>query len=105
MPRAVNKLNQLKIVRITKPGLYGDGGGLYLQVTQAGVKSWLFRYMLAGKARGMGLGPLHAIVLAEARSRALDCRRLLLDGIAPLVAKEASRTATRLERAKTINFE
>ncbi|MDM8357336.1 tyrosine-type recombinase/integrase [Pandoraea communis] len=83
----------MKVTKTTKPGLYADGGGLYLQITKAGVKSWLFRYMLSGKARGMGLGPIHTIGLAEARSRALDCRRLLLDGVDPIDSRNASRLA------------
>ncbi|WP_150681223.1 tyrosine-type recombinase/integrase [Pandoraea pneumonica] len=83
----------MKVTKTTKPGLYADGGGLYLQITKAGVKSWLFRYMLSGRARGMGLGPIHTIGLAEARSRALDCRRLLLDGVDPIDSRNASRLA------------
>lgn len=105
MPRALNKLSQLKILKVTTPGLYADGGGLYLQVTKAGVKSWLFRYMRAGKARGMGLGPLHTIGLAEARAKALDCRRLLLDGIDPLDVKAAKRAEQKIADAKNVTFE
>ncbi|WP_186129783.1 tyrosine-type recombinase/integrase [Burkholderia gladioli] len=104
MPRAANKLSQLTITKTTKPGLYADGGGLYLQVTSAGVKSWLFRYMRSGKARGMGLGPLHTISLAEARTRALDCRRLLLDGIDPIDARDAERAKQRVAKANDITF-
>jgi len=95
----------MKIVKTTKPGLYGDGNGLYLQITIAGVKSWMFRYMLAGKARGMGLGPVHTIGLAEARAKALDCRRLLLDGIDPLDAKTAKRAEQKIADAKNVTFE
>ena len=91
MPRAINRLSQVTVSRTTKPGLYADGGGLYLQITSAGVKSWLFRYMRANKARGMGLGPVHTISLSEARTRALDCRRLLLDGVDPIDARNAER--------------
>jgi integrase len=105
MPRATNKLTQIKIVKTTKPGLYADGGGLYLQVTKAGVKSWLFRYMRAGKARGMGLGPLHTIGLAEARTRALDCRRLLLGGVDPIDARDAERSAKQIASANEKTFE
>ncbi|VVE90824.1 Arm DNA-binding domain-containing protein [Pandoraea bronchicola] len=71
--RTINRLSTQGVARNGKPGLYADGGGLYLQITKAGVKSWLFRYMRDGKARGMGLGPLHTIGLAEARTRALEC--------------------------------
>ncbi|WP_133647767.1 tyrosine-type recombinase/integrase [Paraburkholderia flava] len=104
MPRTLNKLNQLKITKTTKPGLYADGGGLYLQITAAGVKSWLFRYMRAGKARGMGLGPLHTIGLAEARVRALDCRRLLLDGADPIDSRDAKRLADGVAGANEMTF-
>jgi integrase len=85
--------------------LYGDGGGLYLQITPAGVKSWLFRYMRQGKARGMGLGPLHTVNLAEARGKALTCRKLLLDGNDPLEAKRHHRAALALSDAKSLTFE
>jgi integrase len=95
----------MQIVKTTKPGLYGDGGGLYLQITIAGVKSWMFRYMLAGKARGMGLGPVRTIGLAEARAKALDCRRLLLDGIDPLDARTAKRAEQKIADAKNVTFE
>ncbi|WP_433695309.1 tyrosine-type recombinase/integrase [Paraburkholderia phenoliruptrix] len=105
MPRAINKLSQLTVTKTTKPGLYADGGGLYLQITSAGVKSWLFRYMRGGKARGMGLGPVHTIGLAEARTRALDCRRLLLDGIDPIDSRDAERAAQRVAQANDVTFQ
>jgi hypothetical protein len=47
-------------------GLHHDGRGLYLQVKNGG-KSWVFRYMLNGKSRYMGLGPYPGVTLAEAR--------------------------------------
>ena len=105
MPRAINRLSPMKVTKTTEPGLYGDGGGLYLQITKAGVKSWLFRYMLNGKARGMGLGPLHTIGLAEARALALDCRRKLLDGTDPIDSRNAERTAQRVAAANEMTFE
>ncbi len=55
--------------------MYADGGGLYLQVTGGGA-SWIYRYMLKGRAREMGLGPLALYGLQEARAKALDARRL-----------------------------
>ena len=69
MARTMGKLTAKEVEKKTAPGLYGDGGGLTLQITKAGVKSWLYRYMIKGKAYGMGLGPAHTITLAEARQR------------------------------------
>ncbi|WP_321942755.1 tyrosine-type recombinase/integrase [Paraburkholderia tropica] len=105
MPRATNKLSQLAVAKTTKPGLYADGGNLYLQITTAGVKSWLFRYMRDGKPRGMGLGPVHTIGLAEARVLALDCRRLLLAGTDPLDARNAERAAQRVAESNDVTFQ
>jgi hypothetical protein len=34
---------------LTKPGLNGDGGNLWLQVRGPQQRSWSFRYMIAGK--------------------------------------------------------
>jgi hypothetical protein len=94
----LNKLSAVKVNKLSKPGRYGDGGGLWLQVSQVGkgiTKSWLFRYMLHGKARQMGLGPLHTVSLADARERARQARTLLLDDIDPIDAGEAGATKRR----------
>jgi integrase len=85
-------LSFARIKSLTKPGRYADGGGLYLQVdaTRAEIKnsaqrrSWLFRYMLNGRARAMGLGPYPEVSLVEAREKAFECRKLLVRGIDPL---------------------
>ncbi len=65
---ALNKLTDLKLESIVskarkaaqtpsaKTALVGDGSGLYLSITKAGSASWLFRYMVAGKAHTVGLG-------------------------------------------------
>src|SRR5215472_5177844 len=101
MPRLVRK--QLSVAGVKaerRRGWHADGGGLYLQVTASGVKSWLFRYAIKGRARAMGLGSVELVGLADARERALTLRRLLLDGIDPL----EQRRATKAEAAKAMTF-
>ena len=105
MARQQQRLSALQVTKLTKPGLYGDGGGLTLQITTTGAKSWLLRYMVAGKPFGMGLGPTHTVSLAEARQKALDARKLLIDGINPLVAKKQSQIAAALADAKMMSFD
>lgn len=105
MTRQLNRLTALQVTKLTKPGLYGDGGGLTLQITSAGVKSWLFRFMREGKAHGMGLGATHTISLAEARQKALDARKLLADGLNPMIVKKQKVLAVALERAKMMTFD
>lgn len=93
MVRAMNRLSARRVATVTAAGYYADGGGLYLQVTPSGSKSWVFRFTLSGKTRDMGLGPVHTIGLAEAREAATDARRLLLTGTDPLEARRAALAA------------
>jgi integrase len=84
--------------------MFHDGGGLYLQVSNGGTKSWVLRYMLNGRAREMGLGPFHTISLADARKKAADCRRMKLDGIDPIEARKEQRASARLAAANAMTF-
>jgi integrase len=83
-------------------GHYPDGGNLWLQVTTAGTKSWVFIFRKDGKQRWMGIGPLHTIGLAEARRRAQVLRAQLIDGIDPMAAKNAERVRVAEERARQV---
>lgn len=102
--RQINKLSTAKVASLSKRGLYADGLGLYLQVAEGGTKSWLFRFMKDGRARKMGLGPVHTVTLAMAREKATEARRRLLDGIDPIEARKETRQAARLDAAKALTF-
>lgn len=107
------------VVTMKGPGRYSDAGckGLWLQISPAGTKSWLLRYMLDGPTRiskngkpyrvgrAMGLGPLDLVSLAEARERAQAARRLLLDGKDPIEERKAQELASRLEAARALTFQ
>jgi hypothetical protein len=60
MAQLVGRLTALKVDRVKKPGMYADGGGLYLQVTGDGsdrtAKSWIYRFTRRGKVRRIGVG-------------------------------------------------
>jgi integrase len=100
--REIGKLTAVSVKALKKPGLYGDGGGLYLQVADGGSKAWIFRFMQHGKRRDMGLGPLHTVTLAEAREAARRCRQQVLAGEDPIAARRAERAA-KAEPAAAIN--
>lgn len=104
MARKIEKLTALKVGRKLAPGMYADGGGLYLQVTGDGAKSWIYRFSLHGKAREMGLGSLSATSLADARAAAGKCRGLRQQGIDPINARKADRAQRALEAAKALTF-
>jgi len=100
MKLSVRKIEALR----KKPGRYGDGHGLVLQVINPNNVSWLFCYERHGRPRAMGLGPLHTIGLKAARERAHAARVLLLDGIDPLDHKRAEHDRRAAEAAKNVTF-
>jgi integrase len=97
-------LTAKKVEKLKRPGRYGDGHGLYLQVLSPSNRSWLLRFERNGRERWMGLGPLHTFTLKEARERARKARQQLADGIDPLVAKQEQAAQQRLEAAKAMTF-
>ena len=105
MAKQINRLSALDVKSKKEKGLYPDGDNLYLQVSPSGSKSWLFRYMLNGKARQMGLGSTNAVSLAEARNKAGDCRKLLEKDIDPIENREAERKQAELEKSRAKTFQ
>mgnify|MGYP001027869127 CR=1 FL=1 len=57
----IHKLTSLGLAKLRSPGYYGDGGGLVLQVSASGTRSWIFRYRLEGRRHEMGLGPCRVV--------------------------------------------
>jgi hypothetical protein len=90
---------------IGKVGRYPDGHGLYLAIKTPRAASWLLRYQRDGRERWHGIGPLHVVTLAEARSRARAVRLKLLDGVDPVEARKAAKATAALEAAKAVTFE
>jgi integrase len=105
MDRTFNKLSAILVSKLSSPGHYGDGGGLWLQISGTGSKSWVFRFALAGKAREMGLGAVHTVSLAIARERARQCRLIVSEGKDPIVARDAAKTADALSQARSKTFD
>ncbi len=101
MGRNIQRLSTKAVAAKRKPGYYADGLGLYLQVSETGTKSWIFRFRLPGmvtktgkpKSAEMGLGMLETVPLGDARRRATDARALVLDGINPIEARKAAKLA------------
>src|SRR5262245_25959218 len=104
MARTIGRLTALKVDKAKRAGMYADGGGLYLRVTHSGTKNWVFRFMLNGRPRWMGVGPLHTIGLAEARNRAAGFRLQRHDGIDPIEKRRAEKLKARFDAAKAVTF-
>lgn len=90
MARDRNRLTARSVGAIDKPGLHGDGDGLYLKVLASGSRSWVFRYRRAGRRIDMGLGPWPTVSLKDARSVAHESRALLVKGLDPLATRRAA---------------
>ena len=91
MPRKlINALTPLA-VKNAKPGRHADGGGLHLLVKESGARSWVYRFMLKGKSRDVGLGTAagsDGISLSAARDAATALRLKVKAGIDPLLERE-----------------
>nr|WP_295107346.1 Arm DNA-binding domain-containing protein [uncultured Caulobacter sp.] len=102
--RVYERLTALTVRRLRGAERYPDGGGLYLQVTSSGARSWIFRYRVSGRERQMGLGPLEFVSLAEAREKARAARLQRYNGEDLLGARAHARViTTKLER-KGVTF-
>lgn len=80
-----------KLVENLGPGRHGDGNGLYLVVKPSGSRSWIVRVVVRGQRNSkgaplrtdFGLGGADIVTLDQARSRALEYRRMAKQGLNP----------------------
>lgn len=110
---SVKRIEKLT-ARPVKPGRFGDGHGLYLQVKSEDNISWCFRYERTvhdpetgqprRRERMLGLGPLHTYTLEEARERARKVRQQLKDGDDPLAGRKAQKMRHALDAARSMTF-
>ena len=81
-----------------KPYSMSDEGGLYLWVTPPGGKSWRWGYTYDRKEKLMTFGRYPDVPLALARSRHLDARRQLANGVDPMALRKAEKKIHLVEK-------
>lgn len=100
-----NKLNVKQIEGLRKPGVYSDGGGLYLRVRpkreketdtesdrkELPPKSWVYIATRNERRHELGLGSYYDVPLAAARQKAEEMRALLLQGRDPREARPLAK--------------
>jgi integrase len=99
-------------IRNAKPGKYADGNGLYLVVDLSGAKRWVFRTVIHGKRRELGMGGLSIVSLTEAREEAARLRRIARKGGDPLAERRQERrmvptfeeAARQVHEARSVTF-
>jgi integrase len=84
------KLTVAALRTLRKPGMYGDGAGLWLAVSAPDRRAWVLRYTAGGKARQMTLGKAEHVGLAAARQLASDARGQIARGVDPLAERHAA---------------
>jgi integrase len=84
---------------LTKAGRHNAGDNLYLSITKAGSKRWVFLYAFGGQRRELGLGSAANghVTLAQAREKAIEARKLIISGDDPVkvMGKSARAIAER----------
>ena len=95
MPKTTHRLTAVKVENLKRIGMHADGAGLYLRVTPTGAKSWVFRYMLSGRPRYLGLGSAGTVQLKAARTAAEHARRLCDDDVDPIEARKSARETSK----------
>lgn len=110
MPKKLSKALTPLQVKNAKPGRHADGDGLHLLVKKTKARSWVYRFMLNGKARDVGLSRCpeaidllrrtggEDLTLAQARDVATIYRMKVKAGIDPLTQREEDAAAVAAER-------
>jgi integrase len=94
-----HKLTDAKAKTLKKPGIYGDGGCLFLRVHKTGSRGWFFIYTRNHVRTEMGLGGFDgafAVTLAMARRKAEELRAILAAGKNPKKVRDAEKTAAKV---------
>lgn len=78
--RAAHRLSALRVAKAKQPGLYEDGAGLRLVVTDTGTKRWAMRLTINGRRVERGLGVFPGVGLDDARRKADALRRAAKQG-------------------------
>jgi integrase len=104
----VPNLTAEQVRKLDKPGRYGDGGGLYLNVAPGGSRSWIQRVRIDGRRLDKGLGGFPATTLTQARKLSDANRVAVADGRNPWADKEKAAVTVKPKgrgRARIPTFE
>jgi integrase len=82
----------------------GDGDGLSLKILPLGSKLWRFSYYrpVSRKRAHLALGIYPSVSLAKARTKAIEARKLLADGIDPKEQRDTTLKAQQIELSNTL---
>lgn len=96
------KLTDAALRNLKEPGKHFDGGGLYLELTQAGGRYWRWKYRHAGKEKRLALGVYPVVGLKQARDLVAKARKSLEAGDDPGQQKKQAKAKAQHEAANTL---
>jgi len=96
------KLTDAKLRTLSTPGKHFDGGGLYLELTQAGGRYWRMKYRHGGKEKRLALGVYPTVSLKAARDAAAEARTTLQTGDDPGAQRKAAKVRGAYEQENTL---
>lgn len=99
MPKTGTPLSSVAVRSLRTAGKYYDQHGLFLRIEPSGSRRWVQRLNIEGRQREMGLGSADLITLAEARSVALDNKKLVKQGGDPFAAKKEKKVIPTFSKA------
>jgi hypothetical protein len=103
--RTTNRLTDLKVRKLARPGRHADGAGLYFDISPEGTRHWVFLYTRNGRRRELGLGGYPDTSLVEARAKGRRAPPRLEggeDSTRGTIGRPASRRAPYDGRSQTI---
>jgi integrase len=103
--RTLNRLTDIEVRKAKDPGMYADGGGLYLRIDpRRADKRWVFIFHLGGKRGEMVLGSAGELSLAQARTEREAARKLVKAGQSPIIARKLEREAAIAAQQPAMTF-
>jgi integrase len=105
MPKRAKELSAIEVRRLGR-GVHNVGGvaGLLMQVTDNGAQSWLLRVRVGEKRREIGLGAFPEVSLAKAREKAGEAKDAIRNGVDPVEARKAARSALLSSQRQGLTF-
>lgn len=101
MATNIHRLTDRQIRNASKP--LSDGGNLWVY-PKGNYRGWIFRYMIQGRAREMGLGAYPDVSLVTARKAAAKYRDILKSGVDPIDYRDTQAQAAALAAAGVPTF-
>ena len=95
------RLTDAKLRNLNKPGKHADGGGLFLQVSEAGGRYWRMKYRIAGKEKLLAFGVYPAVSLKDARERRDSAKQSLARGEDPGLLRKTAKIKIALDAANS----